>query len=109
MICTKCGSKNAAVVKAGSDKYGSRWQEVKCPECGYTFIVHKLAAKGISCIGCTYKLGNDCTKSDRCTGPVYVDEEGNIVTPPARSIQHKKSDDLPDELVINGVKYRRVD
>ena len=60
----------------------------------------------IGCDECKYNYNYQCTKDGICTGPVRY--ETYVSTTSAPNYIPANTSIMPDELVINGVKYRRI-
>ena len=58
------------------------------------------------CYGCKYNYNWQCIKGDNCTGPVRRETYLSNTSKP--SYIPANTSIMPDELEINGVKYRRV-
>lgn len=60
----------------------------------------------IDCDACKYNYNYVCTKEGVCTGPVRYETYLSTTSEP--SYIPANTSIMPDELVINGIKYRRV-
>lgn len=58
------------------------------------------------CYGCKYNYNWVCTKESVCTGPIPFVTYASTTSEP--SYIPTSTSIMPDELVINGIKYRRV-
>lgn len=112
MICPKCGDRNAYIIGSAASvtETGTTVlsHDFSCPKCGNYFSIRKdRTANYINCGNCIYKWNSYCTNSQECRGPVFDDASQYVGSLPIKTSKSLVTE-LPDELTINSVKYRKV-
>ena len=67
---------------------------------------NKVRLTHSGCCGCRYNMGYYCSKGEDCKGREFYPMEFSSTSNTNKIIQ---STPLPEEIEINGVKYRRVE